>query len=91
MTVEDGNGWVEYRALVLSELERLDGSVKTNHEHHTTQLANVEARLSEKLHGISNHLQATSMEVTALQVKAGLWGALAGLIPVLAAILLKAL
>jgi len=90
-TNDPQNGWTEYRALVLSELERLDTSMKNNHDHHTAQLLNVEARLSDKLHNINNHLQATTVEVTALQVKAGLWGALAGLIPTLTVLLLRTL
>lgn len=86
-----GNGWAEYRALVLSELERLDESLKGNHEDYNARLMSVEQRLGEKLHKIANAQQVMQGQVAALQVKAGVWGALAGLVPTLGVLLLTRL
>ncbi len=53
------NGWVEYRALVLAELQRLADAV-----------VRVEARLA-----------AIEAELGPMKVKSGIWGAIAGFIP----------
>ena len=68
-TDEPIGDWAEYQRLVLKELIRLD--------------ANIE-KLSDKLDEIRNtDIKNMSEEIQVLKFKAGLWGALAGMIPVL--------
>ena len=68
-TDEPIGDWAEYQRLVLKELIRLD--------------ANIE-KLSDKLDDIRNtDIKNMSEEIQVLKFKAGLWGALAGMIPVL--------
>jgi len=86
---QDGNGWIEYRALVLSELERLDVTLKERHTEARSQLVDVEDKLLHKLHNIANNQQVMHGQIVALQVKAGVWGALAGFIPALGVFFLK--
>ena len=62
-------GWGEYQRLVLAELIRLDESIE---------------KLADKLDDIrSKEIKSMSEEIQVLKFKAGLWGALAGMIPVL--------
>lgn len=48
----EDNGWLEYRKLVLSELERLSTSVEG---------------IRDEVHDLRN-------DITALKIRAGLWG-----------------
>jgi hypothetical protein len=66
---DDGGGWDEYRRLVLAALERLEGDIKTL----DTKVDAVKTTLDAKV-------DVVKTAVTALQVKAGLIGALGGLL-----------
>lgn len=88
---EGTNGWREYQKLVLSELRRLDENVEKmteridraiKHERNNRHMADRATRDDIK------HLQ---LEVHGLKIKAGVWGLLGGLLPVIAALLLKAI
>jgi hypothetical protein len=72
MTHENGEpigDWGEYQRLVLKELIRLDASIE---------------KLSNKIDEVRNtDIKDMSEEIQVLKFKAGLWGALAGMIPVL--------
>ena len=70
---EDTNGWDEWKNHVLAELERLNGHLEKSHESH--------AILLEKI------LEMDS-RVKGLEIKAGVWGLLGGLIPALTAVIL---
>ena len=67
MAHEDGNGWPEYRKMVVGDLERLTAEVRW----------------------LRNDIAKMSDAVSALKVKAGVWGALAGLLAAVSAILAK--
>ena len=57
----DTNGWIEYRALILSELKTLNTEV--------TSMRKEQTNIREDIAG--------------LKVKAGVWGLIGGMIPVL--------
>jgi len=61
----ENDTWIEYRKLVLSELERLNIKVME----------------------IDQNLNSTKTDIAMLQIKAGLWGAISGVIPGLIAAL----
>ena len=66
--------WDQYRRLVLAELESMRGGIK---------------ELSRKIDDIrTEEIHNIWLELNKLQMKAGVWGAVAGLIPVLLAIAL---
>lgn len=70
---EGMEGWGEYRKLILAELERLNRVISA---------------LDSKLEAFRNDdISSLKVEVAMLKVKAGLWGALAGLVPAIGAIL----
>lgn len=71
-------GWDEYRRLILSELERLDESVK---ESRKSELEAIQKLLMD--------ITKLREDVVTLKVKAGVWGILGGVITTLGAILLK--
>lgn len=62
---DDTNGWEEYRALVLHEIERLDNRMSEVHE-------DVRALRAEQA--------ATREDVAGLKVQAGVTGGIAGLV-----------
>jgi hypothetical protein len=98
------NGWNEWSRYVLKELERLNDIVKDVQDKAAKLLADVSANRATldslkadiadlKLAQATTALavQSLTAEVTGLKVKAGVWGALAGLIPVVAMLLVEAI
>ena len=75
--MSDGNGWDEYRKLVMRELERLTSEIRHSRNNHEQGLQGLYARLIE-----------TEKEIATLKVRCGIWGLMGGLIPTLSAILL---
>jgi len=67
---EGTNGWNEYSRLVLAELKRLN----EGQEHI------IDGRVKDR-RDIEEELRQIHIELARLQVKAGLWGAMAGVIP----------
>lgn len=92
MTTEhSNNGWREYQRLVLAELKRLDENVEkladkidkaVRHERNNRQTVE-NATMAE--------VRRIALEVHGLKIKAGIWGLLGGLLPVLTALVLKQL
>jgi hypothetical protein len=76
----EGNGWGEYQRLVLSELERLDGSIQKLDD----KLDDSIQKINDKIDDLrKTEIKSMGEEIQVLKFKAGLWGALAGMIPVL--------
>ena len=71
------NGWSEYRRLVLSELERL----------HKGQLE-LRNEIAQLRRDTATELAKVRSDIAMLKIKSGVWGAAAGLIPAIIAILL---
>jgi hypothetical protein len=74
-THDEGNGWKEYRRLVVAELERLSKLITT-----------VDDKIS-KLRG--EDIADIKVDIAMLQVKAGIWGAVAGLAVAISAVVLR--
>ena len=72
------NNWGRERALVLEEIKRL----RENHEK-------VENKIEVLLDRLHKDTTSIRVEVAKLQVKAGIWGALAGVITALVAVLMN--
>lgn len=72
----DGNGWDEYRKLVLTEIQRLADEIRQERN-------NAERVQSHML----NRLTEVDKEIAMLKVRCGMWGVMGGLIPALAALL----
>lgn len=69
----EAGGWTEYRRLILSELERINAAL---HE--------IDEKIDDKLVAEVARLK---VEVGMLQVRSGIWGAIAGIITTLSFIL----
>jgi hypothetical protein len=74
--MSEGNGWDEYRKLVMRELERLTNEIRHSRANH-----------EQGLQGLYERLIETEKHVATLQVKCGIFGLLGGLIPTVAAIM----
>ena len=66
---ESGTGWLEYRRLVLNELERLDEAIK-----------NLDKKLDERDKAQDVKVSAINLELLTLKIKASVYGAIAGAI-----------
>ena len=69
MSEESGTGWLEYRRLVLNELERLDEAIK-----------NLDNKLDKRDKEQDAKVSAINLELLTLRIKASIYGALAGAI-----------
>ena len=76
----DGNGWDEYRKLVLAELRRIDEGFQHERRNRT---------MTEKV--TWERIARLEVAIAALKIKAGIWGLAGGLIPALTAIILSRL
>lgn len=88
---EDRSTWGEYSRLVLSELRRLDSSIERINVSLEKSIKHERANRQTVENATAAELQRLALEVQALKIRAGAWGAMAGLIPVLVAVALKAL
>jgi hypothetical protein len=75
---DGGNGWDEYRKLVMREIERLTSEIRHSRHNH-----------EQGLQGLYERLIETEKHVATLQVKCGIFGLLGGLIPALTALILN--
>ena len=70
------DGWNEWSRHVLAELERLDAL-------HTNNVNALYGRIDEYQRRHSRDLTDIKVEIAALKVKAGVWGLIGGLIPII--------
>lgn len=82
-----GNGWIEYRRLVLSELKRLERKIGDESVSMREAVTATEGKLLSKLTDLQRAHTATREDVIALKVKSGVWGFAAGLIPAIGVLL----
>lgn len=76
MTIPDGDGWPEWRRHVLAELKRANDE----REQERNEIATLRTEMA-------NAWSKVSIEISALKVKAGLWGAVAGVVVVIGTLL----
>ena len=76
----EGNGFDEYRKLIMRELDRLTTEIRHGRNNH-----------EQGLQGLYERLIETEKHVATLQVKCGIFGLLGGLIPTVAALVVSKL
>ena len=91
MPDEQTNGWREYQNLVLSELRRLDEGVSRLNERIEDAIRHERGHRVRVEDATANSIKRLELDVYGLRIKAGIWGLLGGLLPVLATLLLKAI
>ncbi len=79
MSDDQGNGWDEYRRLVMTELDRLTTEIRQ--ERRSAQA--VQLRMLDRLTSVDR-------EIATLKVRCGIWGVMGGLIPAVAAAMIAA-
>jgi len=102
MSSDVGNGWDSWKRLVLSELESQKKAIEVLTTEFRESLERKQAQHTEemsrnfKLHHddlkevaqtITDLRVQTSAEIATLKVKAGIWGAVAGILPAIAALI----
>lgn len=80
MSDDTGNGWGEYRKLVMTEIDRLAREIR----HERNNAKQVQQHLWDQMLRVEK-------EVATLKVKCGIWGLVGGLIPVVTALLMTKL
>lgn len=78
MSDDAGNGWGEYRKLVMTEIERLAREIR----HERNNGKQVQQHLWDQMLRIEK-------EIATLKVRCGVWGLVGGLIPVVTALLMN--
>ncbi len=91
MPDNESNGWREYQKLVLSELRRLDENVEKMNDRIERALKHERNNRRMIDNGTKEDIRTLQLEVHGLKIKAGIWGLIGGLLPVLTALLLQAI
>ena len=84
MIKDNGNGWSEYKRVVLNEIEDL----KKCYDKIDSKFINLEKKLDLKFAEIVQLNIENAKLKTELRLKSGIWGAIAGGIPTLVGIIL---
>lgn len=87
--MSEGNGWGEWKNLVLADLKQLKHlclSLERGLEHMRTDLRAEIDKVEDKLVERQHKMQ---IEIERLKLKSGVWGLMGGLIPAMAIILMK--
>lgn len=102
MADEDSDGWPSWQRLVLSELKRLDTGLQRlsdtldkSFSHERRNREQVEQGLADEIQDMeremSMEIEKLKIAVHGLHIKAGAWGAAAGLLPVAIVLILRLL
>ena len=91
MPENESSDWSTYQRLVLSELKRLDGSLTRMNDQNAAGLKHERSNRQQVEMGILADLAQLRTDIQSLKIKAGIWGAVAGMIPVISVLLLKQL
>lgn len=86
---DENNGWDAYQKLVLSDLRRLDESVEKLGTRIESAIKHERGNRQVVENATTVELRRIALEVHGLKIKAGVWGMLGGLLPVIAALLMK--
>lgn len=78
MSDDTGNGWNEYKRLVMSSIDRLTQEIRHERQNYKQGMSDVYGRLIE-----------VEKEIATLKVRCGIWGLMGGLIPALTALMLS--
>ena len=91
MPENESSDWSTYQRLVLSELKRLDGSLTRMNDQTSLAIKHERSNRQQVEMGILADLAQLRTDIQSLKIKAGIWGAVAGMIPVISVLLLKQL
>ena len=91
MPDSESSDWSTYQRLVLSELKRLDGSLTRMNDQNAAAMKHERSNRQQVEMGILADLAQLRTDIQSLKIKAGIWGAVAGMIPVISVLLLKQL
>tara|TARA_R110000851_G_scaffold174045_1_gene320322 strand:- start:282 stop:557 length:276 start_codon:yes stop_codon:yes gene_type:complete len=91
MPENESSDWSTYQRLVLSELKRLDSGLTRMNDQSVKAIKHERGNRQQIEMGILADIAQLRTEIQSLKIKAGIWGAMAGLIPVISVILLKQL
>ena len=91
MPDNESSDWSTYQRLVLSELKRLDASLTKMNDQNAAAIKHERGNRQQVEMGIMTDLAQLRTDIQSLKVKAGVWGAIAGMIPVVSVLLLKQL
>ena len=80
MSDDTGNGWSEYKKLVMTEIDRLAREIR--HERNNGQ------QVQQGMSGVYERLIDVEKEIATLKVRCGIWGLMGGLIPAMTALML---
>ena len=89
MTDKESSDWSTYQRLVLSELKRLDASLTKMNDQTAASIKHERSNRQQVEMGIMTDLAQLRTDIQSLKIKAGIWGAIAGMIPVVSVLLLK--
>ena len=89
MPDNESSDWSTYQRLVLSELKRLDASLTKMNDQNATAIKHERSNRQQVEMGIMTDLAQLRTDIQSLKIKAGIWGAIAGMIPVVSVLLLK--
>ena len=89
MPENESSDWSTYQRLVLSELKRLDSGLSRMNDQTARALKHERGNRQQVEMGILADIAQLRTEIQSLKIKAGIWGAMAGLIPVISVLLLK--
>ena len=78
MAEHDGESWLGYGKLVLSELKRLDAEQKSLRLELERKMEDVADDNRADKEALRIRLDKTNNDVMALKIKAGMWGGIAG-------------
>ena len=89
MPDNESSDWSTYQRLVLSELKRLDDSLTKMNDQNAQSIKHERSNRQQVEMGILTDLAQLRTDIQSLKIKAGIWGAIAGMIPVVSVLLLK--
>jgi hypothetical protein len=89
MPDKESSDWSTYQRLVLSELKRLDASLTKMNDQNVASIKHERSNRQQVEMGIMTDLAQLRTDIQSLKIKAGIWGAVAGMIPVVSVLLLK--
>ena len=91
MPESESSDWSTYQRLVLSELKRLDSGLNRMNDQTAKALKHERGNRQQVEMGIMTEIAQLRTDIQSLKIKAGVWGAVAGMIPVVSVLLLKQL
>ena len=82
----EGNGWSEWQNHVLAELQRLNACIDKIETSKVCDHKNIQDHLVSVKDELKDAIASNREEIGKLKVKAGIWGALGGAVPVVIAL-----